>query len=180
MVIHHTLSFTVVINIIMGWTFTMKLPGDRNADLFRRVKPLKIRQHQKDYHVLLRPERLSRVVVSVGPLLSAVLESAQFAQQRFIFLHGLSQKNVGCYCPFPSGLQSPLANHPHLQADTQKSHQDIAEATTCVTKGETGKHLCSFYQRERQESLENIWSKWVKKGFTVNFSEHFFMIKSLI
>lgn len=27
MVIHHTLSFGVVINIVMPWTFTMKLPG---------------------------------------------------------------------------------------------------------------------------------------------------------
>lgn len=27
LVIHHTLSFTVVINIVMGWTFTMKLAG---------------------------------------------------------------------------------------------------------------------------------------------------------
>lgn len=29
LVIHHTLSFTVVINIVMGWTFTMKLPGGK-------------------------------------------------------------------------------------------------------------------------------------------------------
>lgn len=31
MVIHHTLSFTVVINIVMGWTFTMKLPGEQEC-----------------------------------------------------------------------------------------------------------------------------------------------------
>lgn len=35
LVIHHTLSFTVVINIVMGWTFTMKLPGEGNVDLLR-------------------------------------------------------------------------------------------------------------------------------------------------
>lgn len=29
LVIHHTLSLAVVINIVMGWTFTMKLPGGR-------------------------------------------------------------------------------------------------------------------------------------------------------
>lgn len=34
LVIHHTLSFTVVINIVMGWTFTMKLPGGRERRSF--------------------------------------------------------------------------------------------------------------------------------------------------
>lgn len=29
LVIHHALSFTVVINIVMGWTFTIKLPGGK-------------------------------------------------------------------------------------------------------------------------------------------------------
>lgn len=78
LVIHHTWSFTVVINIVMGWTFTMKLPDDRNADLFGRVKILKLGQHQKDYDTSLQPDSLFRDVAGVAfCVLCLILSSLQ-------------------------------------------------------------------------------------------------------
>lgn len=76
LVIHHTLSFTVVINIVMGWTFTMKLPGDRNADLFGRVKIPKTGQHKKHYDTSLQPDSLFRDVASVAFCLLCLILSS--------------------------------------------------------------------------------------------------------
>lgn len=64
LVIHHTLSFTVVINIVMGWTFTMKLLVVRECRSLLGQGLKTGFNRRKDYQVCLLPDRLSRGVVS--------------------------------------------------------------------------------------------------------------------
>lgn len=66
LVIHHTLSFTVVINIVMGWTFTMKLPGGRECRSLLGGSGYSKQEstEREDYQVCLLPHQLSRDVVS--------------------------------------------------------------------------------------------------------------------
>lgn len=119
LVIHHTLSFTVVINIVMGWTFTMKLPGEGNADLFREGQATQNKSTS---------DRLSCVATIKDRLSGDVVRGRIFpvCTVPFTFTQGRSQKNVGCYSFFVLFHQDfnhllPITHRP-AQGRYTKSH----------------------------------------------------------
>lgn len=92
LVIHQTLSFTVVINIVMGWTFNMKLPGGMRISS-GRVRLLKTGVNRGKIIRCTRYQTLSRDVVSLPSLCNLPRSSIPLLPAytaACIFIHGLS------------------------------------------------------------------------------------------
>lgn len=84
--IHHTLSFTVVINIVMGWTFTMKLLGGREcrSPVGQGLKTAFSRRLSGAPATRLTPEMLlvrPLSAINLSLLFSSSLVCSQVAQQ---------------------------------------------------------------------------------------------------
>lgn len=137
MVIHQTLSFTLVINIVMGWTFNMKLPGGMRISS-GRVKLLKTGVNRRKIIRCTRYQAGSPEMLLACPLSAiylSLLHSSAPSSHSSLYLHTWpcleKYRMLFFHCPFSTCQSHTSAASRHALKLTVP-RQDTVETTTSV------------------------------------------------
>lgn len=143
LVIHQTLSFTLVINIVMGWTFNMKLPGGIRISS-GRVKLLKTGVNRRKIIRCTRYQAGSPEMLLACPLSAiylSLLHSSAPSSHSSLYLHTWpcleKYRMLFFHCPF-SIRASITTCQSHTSAASRHAlkltvpRQDTVETTTSV------------------------------------------------